>query len=722
MQCHALDRLLMPSSVAVIGASDSAGKVGFTVLRNLIQGGFTGSVHPVNTKHALVQGLPAYGCVADIAAAPDLAIICTPAPTVPALVRECGEKGVAGVLILTAGFRELGAAGEQLEQQIRQELSRFPGMRIVGPNCVGMICPWANLNASFAIGMPKPGSVAFLSQSGALCTAVLDWAISEDIGFSHFVSLGNQLDVGFADLLDYLAEDPRTTAAILYVESITDARHFLSAASAFASRKPIVAYKAGRFAESAKAASSHTGAMAGVDAVYQAAFNRAGIVRVFDMEAMFECAELLTQHPQSVGPRLAIVTNAGGPGVMATDALLAERGQLASLSDTTRRALNELLPASWSRGNPVDVLGDADEHRFAKAVEVVLRDENVDTLLALLTPQAMTHPTQTASLLTQVVCPPGKTIIASWMGGEQMREGKHLLRAARIPIFGTPEQAIGGLMHLVKYTQAREILGEVLPKQPTVAEPILSRRMHWIADHHLAQQSILSQFDSKSLLSEYEIPVTPISVADSAERAAAAAAEMGFPVVLKIHSPQITHKTEVAGVALNVPSAEDVKRTYADLVTTAARLRPDAQILGVTVEPMISAVGSVEVILGAKRDPVFGSVIMVGYGGIAAELFQDRALELPPVSRNSALRMLRSLRCWPLLSGYRGRPPADVEQLAETIVKFSTLIIEQPQIIEADINPLLVSAQSIMALDARFALQPQGVAASPPNAHLAILP
>ncbi|MGN6545897.1 MAG: acetate--CoA ligase family protein [Aureliella sp.] len=705
MQLHALDRLLMPSSVAVIGASDSPGKVGFTVLRNLLQGGFAGSVHPVNTKHALVQGLPAFGCVADITSAVDLAIICTPAPTVPGLVRQCGEKGIAGVLILTAGFRELGATGEQLEKQIRQEQSRVPDMRIVGPNCVGIICPWANLNASFAIGMPKPGSVAFLSQSGALCTAVLDWALSEDIGFSHFVSIGNQLDVGFADLLEYLAEDPRTTAAILYVESITDAPHFLSAARAFASRKPIVAYKAGRFAESARAASSHTGAMAGVDAVYQAAFNRVGIVRVFDMESMFQCAELLTQHPQTVGPRLAIVTNAGGPGVMATDALLAERGQLATLGESTLRALNELLPASWSHGNPVDVLGDADEQRFAKAVDIVLRDENVDTLLALLTPQAMTHPTQTATLLTQVACPPGKTIIASWMGGEQMREGKHLLRAARIPLFDTPEQAIRGLMHLVEYARAREVLGEVQPGPPAIPEPILTKRRNWFADHHLTQQTMLSQFDSKRLLAEYDIPVTAIAIADSAEIAAAAASEMGFPVVLKIHSPQITHKTEVGGVALNLQSAAEVKRTYADLVTRAKQLRPDAQLLGVTVEPMISAVHSVELILGAKRDAVFGSVIMVGYGGIAAELFQDRALELPPVTHGSALRMLRSLRCWPLLSGYRGQPPADAEQLAEIIVKFSTLIIEQPQIVEADINPLLVSAQSIMALDARFALQ-----------------
>lgn len=720
---RSLQHILAPDSIAVIGASDTPGKVGFTVLQNLIKGGFAGSITPINLARDVVQGLTAYRSLAALPLAPDLAIVCTPAATVPDLVRQCGEKGVSGVLILTAGFRELGETGRKLEEQIQTERKRFPEMRIVGPNCLGLICPWARMNASFAIGMPQPGSVAFLSQSGALCTAVLDWALSEDIGFSHFISLGNQLEVGFADLLDELSEDPRTTAAILYIESITDARSFLSAARAFSRRKPIVAYKAGRFAESAKAAASHTGAMAGVDAVYQAAFDRAGIVRVADMESMFECAQLLTQHPQPVGPRLAIVTNAGGPGVMAVDSLLSHRGQLARLSATTLARLDALLPPSWSHGNPVDCLGDADAERFAAAVAVVLEDPDVDTLLAVLTPQAMTHPTQTAMLVSRIAAPPGKTILASWMGGEQMRAGRHLLHAARIPVYDTPEQAIRGLMHLISYAKARAAREEATAASAPAAAPrCVAECIDLSAARHPTQATMLSQFDSKRLLAQYGIPTTPIEVAATAEAAVAAAAKLGFPVVLKIHSPQIAHKTEVDGVALNLQDAHEVETGFQAIVARAGRLRPDAEILGVTVEPMVSVVNGVELILGAKRDPVFGSVIMVGYGGIAAELFQDRALELPPVKPLSALRMLQSLRCWPLLSGFRGRPAVDAQALSATIVQFSRLIVEQAAILEADINPLLVSASSIVALDARFLLAAADDAPPQPYAHLAILP
>jgi acetyltransferase len=731
MNQPSLGHLLMPATIGVVGASDTPGKVGFTVLQNLLKGGFSGELFPINSLRDSVQGLQAYRTIADVPAPLDLVIICTPAASVPSLVRECGAKGVSALLILTAGFRELGEAGAHLQEQVQVEQRKFPGMRIVGPNCLGMICPWSRMNASFAVGMPDPGSVAFLSQSGALCTAVLDWALSEGIGFSHFISLGNQLDVGFADLLEELADDPRTTAAILYIESISNARHFLAAARKFARSKPIIAYKAGRFAESAKAAASHTGAMAGVDAVYEAAFERAGIVRVSDMESMFQCAELLTQHPQPVGPRLAIVTNAGGPGVMAVDALLAERGHLAQLSESTLQTLNGLLPRSWSHGNPVDVLGDADEHRFASAAAVVLSDPNVDTLLAVLTPQSMTNPTQTAALLSQVVCPPGKTILASWMGGEQMREGRHRLHAARIPNFNTPEQAIRGLSLLIAYAKARARLNEsssdvcATSRSRNASNGQLQRIEHGreiLEKQRGAKPTMLSQFDSKSLLSKYEIPATPIMIATSAQQAVDAATAMGFPVVLKIHSPQISHKTEVDGVVLNLKDAAQVSDSFYSLVTRAKQLRPDAEILGATVEPMISLVNGVELILGAKRDPIFGSVVMVGFGGVAAELFQDRALNLPPVDCKSALRMLQSLRCWPLLSGYRGKPSMNVEQIAQLIVRFSELIVEQPDILEADINPLLVSPGSIVALDARFLVASAADTATQPYSHLAILP
>ncbi|MCC6508710.1 MAG: acetate--CoA ligase family protein [Pirellulaceae bacterium] len=704
MRAENLLRMLAPQSIAVIGASDTPSKVGFTLLQNLVRGGFLGRIYPVNKQHSRVQDLDAYPSVAALPVCPELAIVCTPAVTVPQIIRECGEKGVAGVLILTAGFRESGPAGALLEQDLRSLQQTYPAMRIVGPNCLGMICPWNRMNASFAVGMPKPGSVAFLSQSGALCTAVLDWAIAQDVGFSQFISLGNQLDVGFADLLEMLADDPRTTAAILYIESIADANYFLKAAQKFALQKPIVAAKSGRFTASAKAAASHTGAMAGVDAVYQAAFQRAGIVRVFDMESMFECVELLTQHPQVVGSRLAIVTNAGGPGVMATDALLANRGQLADLSTKTIQTLNSFLPAAWSHGNPVDVLGDADAERFVRAAQIVLQDENVDTILAILTPQSMTQPTHTAKGLSAIVCPPGKAIISSWMGGEQMREGRHFLRASRIPTFDTPEQAIGGLMHLSNYARVRESLTR--ENQLMVTQPS-SHQSHssWLQDMHFSQETTLSQFDSKRVLSDYQVPVTRILSCSNIEEAIAAAKSIGFPLVAKIQSPQITHKTEVQGVALNLKSETEVQAAYERLVRTAQELRPDAIIEGVTIEPMISMVNSIELILGAKRDAVFGPVIMVGYGGIAAELFKDRTLELPPISPKLALRMLQSLRCWPLLEGYRGKPPMDIEQLCEIIVRLAALVTEQTNILEIDINPLLVSTESIIAVDARIVMR-----------------
>jgi acetyltransferase len=722
MRNDAVQRMLAPESIAIIGASEVAGKVGYTVLSNLIAGGFQGPLLPVNARRDEVQGLPAVRRVADLPLTPDLAIVCTPAATVPGLVRECGEKGIQGLLILTAGFREVGQAGQRLQEEVCEAQRAFPGMRIVGPNCLGLICPRSQLNASFALGMPQPGSVAFLSQSGALCTAVLDWALLRGIGFSHFISLGNQLDVGFADLLETLAEDPHTSAAILYIESIENARHFLAAAAEFACRKPLVAYKAGRFAESAKAASSHTGALAGVDAVYQAAFHRAGVVRVFDLESMFECTELLTQHPQPVGPRVAIVTNAGGPGVMATDALLAERGQPATLSPATLETLDAFLPSSWSHGNPVDVLGDAGADRFVRAAEVVLQDPQVDTLIAILTPQAMTHPTETARRLAALPRPAEKTLLASWLGGEQMQEGKRLLREAGIPSFDTPEQAVRGVMHLRAYAEAHQIRCLAEETHREAAASSSSAPQPLIAAHAGDQPQMLSQFESKRILRDYGIPTTPIEVAETAERAVAVAAGFGYPVVLKIHSPEISHKTEVGGVALNLQDAGEVRAEFDAMIRRATDRRPDATVLGVTVEPMLSPVHGVELILGAKRDPVFGSVIMIGYGGIATELFQDRALELPPVSRASAERMLRSLRCWPLLSGFRGLPPANLERLLDVLVAFSRMVVQQPNLLEIDINPLMVAGETIIALDARVLLAPELVAPTEPYAHLAIVP
>ena len=588
------------------------------------------------------------------------------------------------------------------------------------------------MSASFALGMPAAGSVAFISQSGALCTAILDWALLQGVGFSHFISLGNQLDVGFADLLDYLAEDPETTSAILYIESVVQSRYFMAAAKKFASRKPLIAYKAGRFAQSAKAAASHTGAMAGVDAVYDAAMKRAGIVRVFDMQSLFACAELLTLHPQAIGPRLAIVTNAGGPGVMATDTLLEENGRLAELAPETIKVLNAFLPANWSRANPVDVIGDADAERISKAVTATLADPNVDTVLALLTPQAMTHPTQSARALAAISIPPGKAILASLMGGEQIAEGRRILQQSGIPTFETPEQAIHGLMHLIDYSKRRDSLTTIVDNKPIPLAGTREERRRYVDD--LAKPSMkplsemgtsartLTEPESKQLLVRYGIPTTPIRIAPTASEAVQAAEELGFPVVLKILSPQISHKTDVGGVALNLATATQVRESFERMIPQARSMRPEAELLGVTVQPMIAELHGVELILGAKQDPVFGSVIMMGTGGIHAEIYRDRSLELPPIDRSLALRMLQNLRCWPLLQGYRGATAANIEAVAELITRFSAMIVEQPRILECDLNPLVVSSSQVIVLDARFVIGNSSFSPADPYSHLAIAP
>ena len=724
MSIRNLNKIFQPQSVAVVGASDTLAKVGNTVLRNLVECGFAGDIFPVNAKHDVVQGRPAFRSIAGIPRPVDLAVICTPAPTVPTVVRECGEAGIMGLVILTAGFRETGAAGRAAEQQIKDEQRRFPGMRIIGPNCLGVIAPAARLNASFAIGMPKVGSVAFLSQSGALCTAVLDWARRDEIGFSHFVSLGNTLDVGLGDLIDYFAEDPHTKSAILYVESIQDARGFMSAARAFARQKPIVAYKAGRFAESAKAAASHTGAMAGVDAVYEAAFHRAGIERVFEIDEMFHCAELLARQPTPRGARLAIVTNAGGPGVMATDTLLECRGELATLAAETIAQLDECLPFCWSHGNPVDVLGDASAERFGRAVEIVQADPNVDAVLAILTPQAMTDPTGTAAALAALAKRGDKLVLAAWMGAELVEAGVRLLNQARVPTYPTPEKAVRAFMHLVSFGRHREVLYET-PRAVPVTFPAARETERERVRSILAQgeSTILSEADSKSLLAAYGIPSTQPLAAASAEEAAAVAARLGYPVVMKILSPQITHKTDVGGVALNLKSDDEVRAMFTRMTDTARQRRPDARIDGVTLQRMVTAVHAAELILGAKRDPVFGTVIMAGMGGIAAELFQDRALELPPLNERLARQMLMSLRTWPLLAGYRGRRGVNVDRVVETLIRFSYLLADYPEIHECDINPVLATADEVIALDARVVIRRDEPGEKPrPYAHLAIRP
>jgi acetyltransferase len=715
MSLFNLDKIFRPRSVAVIGASDDPASVGFAVFRNLKQS-FEGSLFPVNRARRTVSGIRAYPSVKDIGERPDLAVVCTPAATVASVIESCGEAGIPGVVVISAGFRERGPGGAALESEVLRTARRFEGLRLVGPNCLGVIFPRSRLNASFAAAMPRDGRVAFVSQSGAVCASILDWARDEEIGFSCFVSIGNMIDVDFGDLIDYLAADSQTKALVLYVESITEARKFMSAARAFTRVKPIVAYKAGRFPESAKAAASHTGAMAGEDAVYEAAFERAGIVRIQSSEDMFDCAELLSRDRLPRGERLAIVTNAGGPGVMATDALIELGGVLARFTESTMKELSRILPAHWSRRNPVDVLGDAPPERYAAAAATVLEDVGVDCALAIFTPQAMTDPNETARKLVNAAAGARKPVLSAWMGGESVREANRILSRANVPTYSTPEHAVRAFMYLVSFSRRRAILYET----PRDVPLNLGSERARIGECITMRQGTLSEIDSKALLQAYGIAVNSPLTAGSEEEAVDAARALGYPVVLKIHSPQITHKTEVKGVALDLANDDGVRRAFASIVGAAREKRPDATVEGVTVQRMRSAPDGYEMILGTKKDPTFGSAILIGMGGIAAELFHDRALALPPLNERLARRMLESLRSWPLLEGYRGRPGVNLELLLETIIRFSYLVAERSEVRELDINPLLVTPSEVVALDARVILEERKD--QKPYSHLVIRP
>lgn len=717
-----LKRIFEPRRIAVIGASNQPGKVGHIVFRNLV--GQTGEhvVYPINARQESVQGVQAYREMGAAPQAVDLAVICTPAETVPAVIEQCIAAKAGGAVVLSAGFGETGPAGRALEARLCEILERSQDFRLIGPNCLGFMSPRLRINASFGIELPAPGSVAFVSQSGALCTAVLDWASQEQLGFSLFASIGNMLDMGFAEVIDYLAGDPHTESLILYVESISKPRGFMSAARAFARRKPLIVFKAGRCAESAQVAASHTGALTGVDEVYQAAFDRAGIVRVDQVNDMLDCARLLSRRKAVVGQRLAIVTNAGGPGVIATDALVQHQGELARLSAETLAALDAILPPYWSRRNPVDLLGDATSARFREALRLVLADAEVDAALVILTPQAMTDVEQIAEEVARLAVDQPKPILAVWMGGQRVRAGIARLNAAQVPTYEFPEKAIRAFTYLVAHGRHQVVLHET-PRDialPTATAP--AERSRWALEaFRLPGQT--SAALARRLLALYGIPLTPLREATSAEEAVRVAGTLGYPVVMKIHSPQILHKTEVEGVALDLADAEGVARAYARLLATARARRPDAELLGVTLEPMVSSPTSMELILGAKKDPVFGPVIMIGLGGIAAEVHRDYALGLPPLNERLAWRMLESLRCWPLLAGFRGRPAMNREALLQVLLRFSMLLAECPQVLEFDVNPLHVTPEGVLALDARCLADVPAVQDPPRRyGHLAIRP
>ncbi|MEG4806219.1 bifunctional acetate--CoA ligase family protein/GNAT family N-acetyltransferase [Microcoleus sp. F8-D3] len=702
-QRHPLDRIFKPQSVAVIGATEREGSVGRTLLWNLIRNPFGGTVFPVNPQRRSVLGLKSYPDIASVPERVDLAAIATPAATVPQVIRECIAAGVKGAIIVSAGFKEIGAAGEALEQQVMAE-ARRGGMRIIGPNCLGVMNPVLGLNATFAGTIARPGNVAFISQSGALCTSILDWSLGENVGFSAFVSIGSILDVGWGDLIEYFGDDPHTHSIVLYMESMGDARSFLSAARPVAIDKPIIVLKVGRTAAAAQAAASHTGALTGSDDVLNAAFRRCGALRVHTISDLFDMAEILAKQPRPQGNRLSIVTNAGGPGAIATDELISDGGALADLAPETVQQLDEFLPPQWSHHNPIDILGDASSDRYAKTLEVVAPDPNSDGLLVILTPQAMTNPTQTAEKLKSYSKLP-KPLLASWMGGVEVSAGTQILNQANIPTFPYPDTAVRLFNYMWQYSYNLRAIYET-PSLPADCETETSgcataAKILTAAGQN--NRTLLTEYESKQLLAAYGIPTVATEIAASAAEAVEIADRLGYPVVLKLHSETITHKTEVGGVQLNLSSSNAVISAFEGISDRVRAIDP-AAFLGVTVQPMVHLEGY-ELILGSSIDPQFGPVMLFGSGGQLVEVFQDRSLALPPLNTTLARRMMEQTRIYKALQGVRGRKAIDLVQLEQLLVRFSQLIVEQPLISELDINPLLVSPSGAIALDARVVLQ-----------------
>ncbi len=699
-----LDPLFLPRAVALIGATDREGTVGRSILANLSESPFPLKIYPINPSRDEILGLKAYKRIADIPAAIDLALIVTPAQTVPSLVGECVDAGVKSAVVISAGFREQGRSGADLEAEIQKHLSRG-SLRLVGPNCMGFMNPTIGLNATFAKAMPQKGSVAFLSQSGALQTAILDWSYKEHVGFSAIVSTGSMLDVGWGDLIYHFGDDPHTKSILIYMESVGDARSFLSAAREIALGKPIIVIKAGRSEAASRAAASHTGALTGSDDVLEAALRRCGVLRVQNIADLFYMAEVLSKQPRPRGPRLTIVTNAGGPGVLATDSLIATGGELTVLSQESLQTLDGFLSPHWSHSNPIDVLADADAERYVKAVEVASKDPNGDALLAIIAPQGHADPTQVAERLKPFAHSSGKPVIASWMGGDGVAEGTAILNAAGIPTFSYADTAARAFTYMWRYTYNLRGLYET-PELVEGAVPANEERRKvttLVNDARAAGRTLLNEFESKQLLAHYGIPVVETRVAENEGQAMAHASHMGFPVAVKLLSNTIAHKSDVDGVRLGLQTPEQVRGAFRSIKKSVEEKAGAEHFAGVTVQPMMRREGY-ELILGSSVDPQFGPVILFGSGGVMVEVYRDHALALPPLNTTLAQRMMEQTKIFAALKGVRGRKPVDLPALEAVLVRFSQLVVEQPWIKEIDINPLLASSENLVALDARVVL------------------
>ncbi|MDT8387794.1 MAG: bifunctional acetate--CoA ligase family protein/GNAT family N-acetyltransferase [Thiogranum sp.] len=721
MGSHYLDHLFSPHSIAVFGASERIDSVGGRLFDNLLQGGFTGPLYPINPKHKQVFGHTCYPALEAIGEPVELAVIATPAATVPGIIQACGEAGVRAAIIVSAGFREEGGRGASLEKALLDTARRF-GVRLLGPNCLGLIRPAANMNATFTKNTAARGHLALVSQSGALCTAVLDWAVRYDVGFSTIASLGDAADVDFGDILDYLAQDPETHSILLYIEGVRDARRFMSGLRVAARMKPVVVIKSGRHIEGLRAAVTHTGAMVGSDDVFAAALQRAGVVRAMTIGQLFAAAQLLSTEHRPQGQRLAIVTNGGGPGVMAVDRAIDLDIELAELSESTVATLGKALPAHWSHGNPVDVLGDASPERYAAAVKACLDDPGVDGVVVMLTPQAMTDPTACAKAVVAARNPHNKKpVLTCWMGQALVEEADRLFAQHQFPNFRSPEASVEAFAYLATHARNQQLLVQVPAPLSARSEPDIEGARLIIQGVLAEQRKILTSAESKAILRAFNIPVTQVLEATSPNAALVAAETVGFPVAMKINSPDITHKSDVDGVRLNIEHAQSIRPLFHEMVDRARDRFPEATIAGVTVEPMYVSKHARELLVGVIRDRVFGPAITFGAGGTQVEIMRDRAIALPPLNTFLARSMIASTRIARLLESFRGMPAIDMDALVQVLRRVSEMVCELPQIQGLDINPLMVDENGVMAVDARVVVE-RGAPSRSRYAHMAIHP
>lgn len=716
---HYLSRFFSPRSIAIIGASERPDSVGHRLLLNILEAGFEGGIYPVNLKHENLLGRKVYRDINSIPEEVDLAVIATPAATVPGIIHQCGDKGVGCVIIISAGFGELGADGKRLEGEILDIAHRF-GIRIIGPNCLGVIRPSSHLNATFGDGPVKDGNLALLSQSGAVCTAILDWAQSNDIGFSTVVSMGGAADIDFGEVLDYLALDTRTTGILMYVEGIRDARRFLSGLKVAARLKPVILIKSGRHEAGSKAAMSHTGALVGGDDVFDAAIERAGVVRVYSIAELFSAARILVNNYQIRQARLAIITNAGGPGVMSTDRAGDVGVNMAELSPASIETLNQLLPAHWSRGNPIDILGDATPERFREVLDVCLNDPAVDGVLVILTPQAMTNPTQAAHCVIEVAATSSKPVLASWTGGSKVEAGRELFENSRVAHFDTPEVAVDAFSFLAKYHNNQILLKQI----PSLAEELPTPDVEGarlIIDRVLAEgRQVMTTQESKAILAAFRIPVTQTIKVGNVKDAMIAAETMGLPVVLKVNMAEFSHKSDVGGVRLNIRSVQVLSSVFAEMEAAIRKQHPEINEVGMTVEPMYGSSSGRELMIGVIRDPVFGPAISFGLGGTMVEILKDKSVALPPLNAYMAGQMIAKTKAAKYLGPFRQLPPIRNKALIDVLLNISLMVSELPEILELDINPLIADEQGVMAVDARIKIQLSHELM--PYSHMAIHP